>query len=283
MLRALVSLIVGLQFLAVWPCSSTSALAAPAVWSGLTFTFSKAAFADPALAENQDHITDDVWFTRGDSRGLLNAFSECPLGFCSYIDNFSPEGTAWATDVMAANAGKTIAATNWGELVFTDWQTAYGNSVGNFIIGEDAVVHLIGDEDDVDDDIYLDIRFSEWGTAPAGGPFSYMRAEPPAQPPTTGDYNGNGVVDTADFVIWRKTLNQPANPFGSGADGDMDGTIDPGDYDFWAARFGNTVPGSGGGAVNAAVPEPATGVLLFLALLLIAGFAPPAFPALTHK
>ena len=33
-----------------------------------------------------------------------------------------------------------------------------------------------------------------------------------------GDYNKNGVVDTADYVVWRKTLGQAAAYF-SGADG----------------------------------------------------------------
>ncbi|MEX2308152.1 MAG: hypothetical protein WD738_11195 [Pirellulales bacterium] len=88
---------------------------------------------------------------------------------------------------------------------------------------------------------------------------------PPPAP--TGDYNGNGVVDAADYVDWRKTLNQPAVPAGSGADGDADGTIDPGDYDFWAERFGNVVAGAGRGAVNSAVPEPSSALLLLCGLL----------------
>src|SRR6185436_16897714 len=40
----------------------------------------------------------------------------------------------------------------------------------------------------------------------------------------TGDYNGNGVVDTADYVVWRDTVGQTVTP-NSGADGDGDGTI----------------------------------------------------------
>jgi hypothetical protein len=52
-----------------------------------------------------------------------------------------------------------------------------------------------------------------------------------------GDYNNNGVVDAADYPVWRKTLAQfVVNP-GDGADGDESGQIDPGDYDFWRARF----------------------------------------------
>jgi hypothetical protein len=91
-------------------------------------------------------------------------------------------------------------------------------------------------------------------------------------PSTTGDYNGNGVVDAADYVLWRKTLNQPAFPAGSGADGNANGTIDSGDYDFWRARFGNSVPGGASGAVNGAVPEPASAALLLLGALFVAAF-----------
>ena len=73
----------------------------------------------------------------------------------------------------------------------------------------------------------------------------------------TGDYNDNGVVDAADYVVWRNTFGQAASPSGSGADGNANGTIDAGDFDFWKTKFGNSVPGAGLGAI-AAVPEPGT-------------------------
>jgi hypothetical protein len=72
-------------------------------------------------------------------------------------------------------------------------------------------------------------------------------------PPPTGDYNGNGVVDAADYVLWRKTLTLPASPAGSGADGNQSGTIDSGDYTYWQARFGNLASGAGS---SVSIPEP---------------------------
>ena len=42
---------------------------------------------------------------------------------------------------------------------------------------------------------------------------------------------------------------------GTGADGSGNGMVDDADYNFWRARFGSNVPGSGG-AVG--VPEPMT-------------------------
>jgi hypothetical protein len=89
-----------------------------------------------------------------------------------------------------------------------------------------------------------------------------------AQP--TGDYNGNGVVDAADYVIWRKALNTSAVPSGSGADGNNNGMIDDGDFDYWAERFGNIIPPGAG----AAVPEPASGLLLLLGWVASATFNP---------
>ena len=89
-------------------------------------------------------------------------------------------------------------------------------------------------------------------------------------PPTlVGDYNGNGIVDAADFTVWQDTFGQVVT-VGTGADGDGSGTIDQGDYDAWATHFGETTPGSGSGATsNAAVPEPgAFALLLFGGCLL---------------
>jgi uncharacterized protein YjbI with pentapeptide repeats len=73
-----------------------------------------------------------------------------------------------------------------------------------------------------------------------------------------GDYNQNGVVDAADYVVWRKNQNTmnllPNDPTG--------GTIGVAQYNTWRADFGHTA-GSGSGAyANAAVSEPST-MLLF--------------------
>ncbi len=80
-----------------------------------------------------------------------------------------------------------------------------------------------------------------------------------------GDYNGNGVVDAADYTVWRDNLGNTGAPGipGDGDDGTLtgmpDGIVNASDYDFWKWRFG-AISG-GGSAAAAAVPEP-TGVLL---------------------
>jgi hypothetical protein len=76
-----------------------------------------------------------------------------------------------------------------------------------------------------------------------------------------GDYNTNGVVDAADYILWRDTLGSMGMDLA--ADGNGNGTIDPGDYDVWRSHFGNTSGGNGSGAnsglaSNASLPEPPT-------------------------
>ena len=65
-----------------------------------------------------------------------------------------------------------------------------------------------------------------------------------------GDYNGNQVVDAADYVVWRNRLGTTAV-----LPGDVTpGMISEDDYDVWRMNFGRS--DSGGAA--AAVPEPGT-------------------------
>jgi hypothetical protein len=78
----------------------------------------------------------------------------------------------------------------------------------------------------------------------------------------TGDYNGNHVVDAADYIIWRDRLNQSV-PAGSGPDGSNNGFIDLADYTFWRSKFGNSAPGAASG-----VPEPAIALgMAFIAFI----------------
>jgi hypothetical protein len=232
--------------------------AAQTVWSGYTFEFIRPSFASPAPV---DMITPGVHIARASTAGLYNAAPGKDTGY----NGSGPTGTRWATSIN--NPGKTIAAANHADLTFASWLAAYGGSnVGNVIEGKDAVVHLI------EEDIYLDLRVTNWVAArgePGGGGFSYLRAEPPTMMPTpTGDYNGNGVVDAADYVVWRDTLEQVVTPAGASADGNANGTVDQTDYDFWQARFGNAVPAASGAS---SVPEPAAVLLVFASLPIFGG------------
>jgi hypothetical protein len=75
-----------------------------------------------------------------------------------------------------------------------------------------------------------------------------------------GDYNNNGTVDAADYVVWRKnegTMNVLLNdPIG--------GTIGQGQYDQWRAHFGETAVSGSASSSNATVPEPEIALLVFM-------------------
>jgi hypothetical protein len=84
--------------------------------------------------------------------------------------------------------------------------------------------------------------------------------------PLPGDYNGDGAVDAADYIVWRKTLGTNILT----ADGNADGVIDGHDYSVWRANFGQT--GGGAAAVTHSttnVPEPAS-TFLFASFAAIA-------------
>lgn len=76
-----------------------------------------------------------------------------------------------------------------------------------------------------------------------------------------GDYNGNGIVDAADYTVWLDSLGGSVAA-GSGADGNSNGIIDQADYQFWKNRFGDVT----GTATGTLVPESSTIVLMFLGL-----------------
>ncbi|QDU90924.1 hypothetical protein Pla175_43380 [Pirellulimonas nuda] len=79
---------------------------------------------------------------------------------------------------------------------------------------------------------------------------------------TPGDYNNDGVVDAADYTVWRDNLNT-SNALPN--DGGLGAPVTSAYYDQWKNNFGQ--PASGAIAAGSAVPEPGTlalGVLVFL-------------------
>ncbi|MEO8614051.1 MAG: PQQ-dependent sugar dehydrogenase [Luteolibacter sp.] len=173
---------------------------APVIWNGPTIAFSKAAGADWTLAQNQDRITGSVWLTRAGNQGIFNIKSES-----LFTHQLSPSRTEWATGTTA----------NYASLTYTNWETWTGGSGGGppSTVGLDAVLHLL------DGNIYIDIKFTSWGTSGSGGEFSYIRSTPPLVPleawrqqyfgiPTntgnaadTFDFDNDGLVNIIEYAF----------------------------------------------------------------------------------
>jgi hypothetical protein len=85
------------------------------------------------------------------------------------------------------------------------------------------------------------------------------------------DYNDDGVIDGADFLLWQRTFGNNVTAF-SGADGNGNGVVDAPDLALWKTGFGTATPI--GSAATVAVPEPSSLLMGGLAgMLLIGRFA----------
>ncbi|MCI0629996.1 MAG: hypothetical protein L0Y44_05005 [Phycisphaerales bacterium] len=74
--------------------------------------------------------------------------------------------------------------------------------------------------------------------------------------PIGGDFNHDGLVNAADYVVWRKGLEPSSTQY---------------DYNAWRANFGDNIgiPAVGAASSPIAVPEPGSLILLCCALLAV--------------
>jgi hypothetical protein len=187
----------------------------------------------------------DSWLFDPVSRVTYNLVSSpSAAGFASSsVGYLGDDGTVLGTYVV--NGGPTQDAFLWteaggfhdlgdlvqGGLTAAGWANladAYGGNGGPYIIGDGRLTN---------------------------GSSQIFELAPYASLP--GDYNHNGIVDAADYVVWRKGLGT---------------TYRQADYDVWRAHFGQT---AGGGAALpsaeplSAVPEPTSCVLMVIAAVAV--------------
>jgi hypothetical protein len=147
--------------------------------------------------------------------------------------NFQPAGPGAHQKWQEAGGSSTTAL---GEAYLDGSSTLAGN--GSVSIG-DAYNEGVNGED-----LVLNFRLTSGLVLP--GTVQYVGTAPTLE----GDFNTDGVVDAADYVVWRKT--DGSNPAG---------------YNTWRTNFGRTA-GSGAALAGAAsVPEPASMVLILGAVL----------------
>lgn len=92
----------------------------------------------------------------------------------------------------------------------------------------------------------------------------------------SGDYNRDGVVDAADYTVWRDSLGSTEDLRANGDNSGLSaGVVDEADYFVWRNNFGavyiaSSSFGAGGTAPSqTAVPEPGSMVLLLLGTLAV--------------
>jgi hypothetical protein len=150
------------------------------------------------------------------------------------------------------------------ELYNTDSDT-YPNfpcvpGAGCMFSNEDAYVHMeIGPPEDPGVPLTGNIRPTDYYIRS----IEITKPDPAGEP---GDYNNDGKVDAADYVVWRKT-NGTGFDLPNEVSGTTPGEVTIDDYNEWRERFGNGGAGAGGGLDGGSVPEPGT------ILLVIAGAA----------
>ncbi len=78
-----------------------------------------------------------------------------------------------------------------------------------------------------------------------------------------GDFDRNGLIDTADYDMWKTDFGNAVAQAGEGADGNRDGVVNAADYTIW--RNAQIADGAAA-SLGENVPEPAAVWLSILGL-----------------
>ncbi len=178
--------------------------------------------------------------------------------------NGSPDNWSVTTLSGAITTGVTVGSGTLGNILGSvgpsdhdDFELSLAGLADNVLApGESATFRLSfsgGTVSNTDQKTYLDnVAILGALATPAGVP---------------GDFNGDGVVDAADYTVWRDNLGATGLEPYAVADGTGDGNITAEDYTVWREQYGMTLADPSSSPANSlAVPEPAS-LLLVLACL----------------
>jgi hypothetical protein len=232
-------------------------------------------------ADNKQDLRDiDLPFTDIDAVALGNLGGDLEGPF-DYVTAAGPEiaDKRVRFQIQGLNAAQTYTLTFFGSHSFSDdSNTVYSVFTDNtyttlvdsvdlevrdptefWLHNRDKVATLSDLSPQTDNILYVQFV----GAFDNLGYLNALQIEASAAPPgLNGDYNDDGTVNAADYVVWRKnqgTMNPlPNDPTG--------GTIGSNQYNTWRANFGMT---GGGGSLGggAAIPEPASLLLVVCAAM----------------
>ncbi len=141
--------------------------------------------------------------------------------------------TSVVLSVGLSNAA--VAALDKSTLTFTaaNWnvpQRVAFRSIDNHVVNPDQVVDVtVAVVDALSDDSYDSVPTQM---------FSATVRDDDYRPNLAGDYSLDGVVDAADYTVWRDSLGATGIARYTGADGDGDGKITQNDHLLWRTNFG---------------------------------------------
>jgi hypothetical protein len=228
-------------------------------------TVSGVRFDDTLIGEGVAISGDNVvFFGRASSGGAIFAGSGGPLTLVANRGDPAPVGTFTGfralPGVLPSITGDTVAFAG---------QFADGLQSGIFTSTDGLLATVVKSGDPLFGSTVANVTMGRFGLDPGGSgnlAFWYQLVDGrqgvalarEILESIPGDYNGNGAVDAADYVVWRNTLGNTGT--GLAADGNGNDTIDAGDYDVWRANFGQTAASEG-------IPEPGGLALLVAAVL----------------
>jgi endoglucanase len=233
----------------------------------------------PGNAWTGAHSWNDTWYGTSNSTimlGITDPQNNFAFDVHQYLDGDS-SGSSSSVVSAAIGQQRLVNFTNWlhannrrgflGEFAVANSTIGTGGSQ----IGDEAIHNMLS---------YIETHGDVWlgWTWWAAGPWwnNYMftleptnlgqqnQTDRPAMAvlqshlALAGDYNANGAVDAADYVLWRNNgaLQNEVHSLGSAS---------AQDYAEWRSRFGSSAAGSGSGAAGSLVPEPESVLAALLA------------------
>ena len=169
--------------------------------------------------------------------GVSSHASEGQLRILAQGDSSHFTSATGDTDGVGAN-GSSVVIGNTYELRLTG---AYAGSTLNLTLSLfDALGNQIGTSAMASDGTPLEGQYFGYRNRTAGLnhaiDISYDRFSLTPPPLLVGDYNSDGVVDAADYVVWRKHLGTTFQLPNEGTNASP-GEVTTADYDVWRAHF----------------------------------------------